>query len=84
VLIRGTVIDANSTPVEWASVWFAAGTQATPDIAALTDAEGRFTLTAPGPGTYRIGCRAEGYEPVEVAVDIGTEDIEITITVPPQ
>ena len=83
MLIHGTVTDASGTPVEWASVWFAAGAQATPDIAALTDAAGRFTLTAPGPGAYRIGCRAEGYEPIEVAVDVGTEDIDVTITVPP-
>jgi protocatechuate 3,4-dioxygenase beta subunit len=84
VLIRGTVIDASGTPVEWASVWLVAGPQPTQDIAALTDAEGRFTLTTPSPGTYRIGCRAESYEPVEVAVDVGTEDAAITITVPPQ
>jgi len=84
VLIRGTVTDASGMPVEWASVWFAAGAQPTTDIAALTDAEGRFTLTAPGPGTYRIGCRAEGYEPVEVAVDVRAEDAVITITVPPE
>jgi Carboxypeptidase regulatory-like domain len=80
VLVRGTVIAASGTPVEWASVWFAAGAQPTPDIAALTDAGGRFTLTAPGPGVYRIGCRAEGYEPIEVEVDVGTEDVELTIT----
>jgi hypothetical protein len=83
VLIRGTVIDTSGTPVEWASVWFAAGPQPTPDIAALTDAAGKFTLTAPGPVAYRIGCRAEGYEPIEVAVEVGTEDIDVTITVPP-
>ena len=82
MLIRGTVIDPSGTPVEWASVWFAAGTQPTPDIAALTDAAGRFTLTAPGPGAYRIGCRAEGYEPIEVEVDVGTKDVELTITLP--
>ena len=82
MLIRGTIIDATGTPVEWATVWFAAGTQPTADIAAVTDASGRFILTAPGPGTYRIGCRAEGYEPIEVEVDIGTEDVELTITLP--
>lgn len=83
MLIRGTVTDASGTPVEWASVWFAAAPQPTPDIAALTDDAGRFTLTAPGPGAYRVGCQAEGYEPIEVAVDVGTEDVDVTITVPP-
>jgi hypothetical protein len=83
MLIHGTVVDPGGGPVEWASVWLAAGPQPTPDIAALTDATGGFTLTAPGPGIYRIGCRAEGYEPVEVEVDVGTADVEVTITLPP-
>lgn len=82
MLISGTVIDASGTPVEWASVWFAAGAQPTADIAALTDDAGGFTLTAPGPGAYRIGCRAEGYEPIEVEIVVGTDDVELTITVP--
>jgi hypothetical protein len=83
VLIRGTVVDASGTPVEWASVWFAAGAQPTADIAAVTDTAGAFILTAPGPGVYRIGCRAEGYEPIEVEVDVTTGDVELTITLPP-
>ena len=83
MLIRGTVIDASGTPVEWASVWLVSGPQPTPDIAALTDAAGRFTLTAPAPGVYRIGCRAEGYEPVEAEVEVGSDDVELTITLPP-
>lgn len=83
MLIRGTVSDANGVPVEWASVWFAVGPQPTPDIAALTDAAGGFTLTAPSPGVYRIGCRAEGYEPVEREVDVGADDIELSITLRP-
>jgi Carboxypeptidase regulatory-like domain len=81
VLIRGTVVDPSGAPVEWASVWLAAGPRPTPDIAALTDAGGEFTLTASSPGTYRIGCRAEGYDPVEVEVHVGSEDVEMTIAV---
>lgn len=82
MLIRGSVIDAGGAPVEWASVWFASGAHPTADVAALTDATGGFILTAPGPGAYRIGCRAEGHEPVEVEVDVGADDIELTITLP--
>ena len=87
VLIRGTVVDAGGSPIEWASAWLAAGPAPTPDIAALTDADGRFTLTAPTPGMYRVGCRAEGYGPVEVPVDVGAEDVDVTVrlqsTAPP-
>ncbi len=77
--IRGTVIDVGGAPVEWAAVWFAAGDHPTTDIAALTDANGAFTLTAPAPGSYRIGCRAEGYEPAEIGVDVGDDDVDVTI-----
>jgi hypothetical protein len=80
VLIRGTVVDVANAYVEWAAVWFAAGDHPTTDVAALTDAHGTFTLTAPATGSYRIGCRAEGYEPEEVGIDVGTDDIELTIT----
>ena len=82
VLIRGTVTDADGVPVEWAAVWFAWGDHPTPDIAALTDASGAFTLTAPAPGTYRVGCRAEGHAPVEVTVEVGDEDVDLDITLP--
>lgn len=83
MLIRGTVVDVTGAFVEWAAVWFAAGDFPTTDIAALTDANGAFTLTAPAAGRYRIGCRAEGYEPVEVGVEVGADDLELTITLQP-
>jgi hypothetical protein len=81
--IRGTVVDAARDPVGWATVWFASGDHPTPDIAAVTDDDGRFSLTAPAPGTYRIGCRAEGHDVVETDVRVTTDDVEITITLTP-
>lgn len=83
MLIRGTVVDLTGAPVAWAAVWFAAGDHPTPDVAALTDDAGAFVLTAPAPGSYRIGCRADGYAPVEVEVDAGSGDIDLTITLSP-
>ena len=83
VLIRGTVTDADGVPIEWAAVWFASGDHPTPDIAAVTDASGAFTLTAPAPGTYRVGCRGEGYAPVEVTVEVGDDHVDLDITLPP-
>lgn len=81
--IRGTVVDADHDPVGWATVWFASGDHPTPDIAAVTDDEGRFILTAPAPGRYQIGCRAEGRDVVETAVDVTGGDVEITVVLPP-
>lgn len=83
MLIRGTVVDLTGAPVAWAAVWFAAGDHPTPDVAALTDDAGAVVLTAPAPGSYRIGCRADGYAPVEVDVDVGGDDIDLTITLSP-
>lgn len=83
MLIRGTVTDVHAEPVEWATVWFASGDHPTPDIAAVTDAAGAFTLTAPAPGTYRLGCNAEHHAAVEVAVEVADADVELAITLPP-
>ena len=80
MLIHGRVVDREGAPVEWASAWLVAGPAPFPDIAALTDADGRFTLTASAPGIYRVGCRAESDPPVEVPVDVGADDVEVTIT----
>ena len=57
--ITGVVRDASGTPVPGAHVLFTEGPQPLPDIAALTDAEGRFSLSAPTTGVYRLTCRAD-------------------------
>ncbi|GGX70142.1 carboxypeptidase-like regulatory domain-containing protein [Streptomyces hiroshimensis] len=59
-VIRGTVRDAAGAPVAGARVAFAGGPVPLPDVAALTDGEGRFALTAPAAGTYTVVCRAGG------------------------
>ena len=69
--IRGTVTGPGGAKVAEASVYFLEGPVPLQDIAQLTDAEGRFQLTAPAPGTYRIGVRAPGFEPAEVTVEAG-------------
>ncbi|PSJ24249.1 hypothetical protein B7P34_34430 [Streptosporangium nondiastaticum] len=59
-VIRGTVRDAAGAPVAGARVAFADGPVPLPDVAAVTDGEGRFALTAPAAGTYTLACRADG------------------------
>jgi hypothetical protein len=54
-LIVGTVVGARGEPVAGARIYFVEGPVPLPDIAAVTDSEGRFTLTAPAPGTYTVG-----------------------------
>jgi hypothetical protein len=58
--ISGVVVDARGDPVEEARVYFVEGPVSLPDIAALTDSNGHFALSAPVPGTYVIGVTSEG------------------------
>jgi hypothetical protein len=66
-LISGIVRSADGKPVTGASVFFASGPGSFPDIAALTDGQGRFALSAPSPGTYEIECAASGFAPTRTA-----------------
>ncbi len=71
--ILGTVTGPDGARIAEAAVYFLEGPVPLPDIAQLTDGEGRFQLTAPAPGTYRIGVRAPDLEPAEVAVEVRGE-----------
>ena len=71
--IRGTVTGPDGAGIADASVYFLEGPVPLPDIAQLTDGAGGFELTAPAPGTYRIGARAPGFEPAETTVEVHGE-----------
>lgn len=72
-LISGVVSDGSGRPLVGARVSFTAGPVSLPDIAALTDSRGSFTLTAPEPGSYEIEAVAEGFasKRASVAVSAG-------------
>jgi hypothetical protein len=70
-LLSGRVVDELGAPIGEASVSVSRAPQPVPDIAALSDAFGRFSLDLPAPGAYVITCRAEGYEVKALEVDIG-------------
>lgn len=59
VEITGVVRDTSGTPVTGAHVLFTEGPRPLPDIAAVTDTDGRFSLVAPAPGEYTLICRAD-------------------------
>ena len=69
-LVSGIVLDPVGNGVAGARVSFAAGPVPLPDIAALTDARGAFTLSAPVPGEYIVQCVADGYRPRSVRVSV--------------
>ena len=73
-----SAVESSAPVIELPRVSFAAGPVALPDVAALTDSRGAFTLSAPAPGTYTVHCMADGYAPGsrQVAVRSG-ERVEI-------
>jgi protocatechuate 3,4-dioxygenase beta subunit len=71
-MVKGTVRDQTGKPVAGARVFFTGGPTPLPDIAALTDAEGRFVLSPPTPGTYQLECHAEGFAPGKLSLTIPT------------
>jgi hypothetical protein len=72
--VEGRAHRVDDSPVSEARVFFVAAPVPLPDIAALTDDEGRFTLYAPAPGTYEVACHADGFDPVSLSVDVGAEE----------
>lgn len=78
-LIAGIVRNAKGRPVPQARVYFTGGPEPLPDIAALTNEAGAFTLSAPAPGEYSIGFAAEGFAPTEMKAVAGRSDLEIKL-----
>ncbi len=58
ILISGVVRDDAGEPVAEARVYFTAAPVSLPDIAALTDARGEFSLSVPVAGTYGLEANA--------------------------
>ena len=73
-LITGRVAQIGGQPIAGARVLFASGPGALPDIAALTDGAGRFSLAAPWPGEYTLEFVADGFHIQRVSTSVGTRE----------
>lgn len=83
-VIRGTVRHEDGRPLAGARVFFTAGPEPLPDVAALTGSDGTFALTTPAEGTYGVAVAADGFEsqrhtvrvanrsPVQLEIRLGT------------
>lgn len=72
--ILGTVTGPNGEKITEASVYFMDGPVPLPDIAQITDDDGRFRLAAPVPGIYHIGVRGLDAETTaEITVEVHDE-----------
>ena len=69
--IGGTITDISGAPVVDAAVLIVGDSPAHPDVAVLTDSDGRYQLDHLGEGSYTVMVYAQGRQPVfaEVTVD---------------
>ena len=79
-MISGTVLSASGQPVAQARIYVLAAPGAVPDVALLTDADGRFELGALQPGAYEIGANTDGLGSGQVAVRVERADARVQIT----
>jgi hypothetical protein len=80
-LVGGVVRDAAGEPMVLARVSLTAGPAPLPDIAALTDAAGRFTITVPRPGRYQISAFTDGGSAV-ATVDVPAGGTQVDLRLP--
>ena len=81
--VSGVVRDARGAPVALARVWFRSGPGALPDVAALTDGQGRFTLSAPRAGSYEIGCSTDTLGSARAGIVVRDQGVQVEIVLPP-
>ena len=80
ILIFGEVKDDNGNPISEARVSFVEGPVPLTDIAALTDNNGNFVLSAPAAGDYTIEVVLEGFVSKRVRVSTGAS-LELRVIV---
>lgn len=80
-LIRGWVHRIDGGAVVEARVYFQSAPIAVPDVALLTDADGRFTLYAPVPGRYEVACRTDDTAGASVVLELAETDAEVEVDI---
>ena len=73
-LITGRVSQSGGQPIAGARVLYTSGPAALPDIAALTDSTGRFSLAAPWPGDYVLEVVADGFHSQRMTATVAAGD----------
>jgi hypothetical protein len=79
-VISGIVRSGTGQPVAGARVFIVSSPVPVPDVALLTDSNGRFSLTAPAPGAYVIGCSSDKFGTASVTVNVPNgQNVEVEI-----
>ena len=77
-VISGVVGSPDGKPVANARVYFTDGPVPLPEIAALTDDSGMFSLTAPAPGDYVVSAAADDFAGKSLTVKVrGGEQVRL-------
>jgi protocatechuate 3,4-dioxygenase beta subunit len=69
-IIQGQIVDPEGQPVAEAAVYFVSAPVNMPDIAQLTDSEGKFTVQVAQPGKYTLGVRSDNWGELQKDVEI--------------
>ena len=69
-VISGIVRGPKGQPIPNARVYFTSGPVPLPEIAAITNNSGEFSLTAPAPGEYVIEGAADDFQPQSSKVKV--------------
>ncbi|WP_426175956.1 carboxypeptidase regulatory-like domain-containing protein [Massilia sp. TWR1-2-2] len=78
--VQGRVIHASTgAPVADATIAVIAGPGAYPDIAVMTDDDGRFALGDMAAGNWRLGARSASGETGEASVAVGSSAVAHTV-----
>jgi hypothetical protein len=84
IIVAGVVRGPGGEQLPQARVFIARGPVPVPDIAALTDAEGRFALSLPAAGSYDVACVAEGYAPLSTTIEVAEQrELPLELRLPP-
>lgn len=70
ILISGTVRGPAGEPVSGARCFFIEGPVAFPEIAAITDENGGYSLTAPARGKWVVSCAADEFSEKTATVHV--------------
>ncbi len=81
-MIAGSVVDAQGRPVAGARVFFTETPVPMPEIAAVTDVDGRFVLAASAPGTYTVAGAADDAS-ASARVTLPADDGDVTLRLAP-
>jgi len=72
-ILRGWVLRSGEEPVAEARVSFVSGPVPLPEIAALTNREGRFELNPRTAGTYRLRATSDEHGSGELEITVGLD-----------